>query len=341
MQDRFVTKKSIVSGALISLFSGAGGLDLGFENAGFRVGSAYEIRPDAVASYNFNRPERPVAHCADIRALKVSQVLSDLGDPSSILGIVGGSPCQGFSQANEWRSEADARNNLLNRYVKLLGELNQRVPVGFFVLENVVGLTRHPHKRRFVALQQSLSSLGFNVTWGVLDAADFAVPQTRQRIFVVGFNAKIFGDRAWTPPTGSGIRQTVRKAIGHLPEPTYFRRGIAADDISFHPNHWCMVPRSQRFTKPGFLVPGKSFSKSFKTLSWDKPSFTVAYGNREVHVHPNCHRRLSVLEAMLLQSFPETYVLKGSLSSQITQISEAVPPKLALEVASSVRDQLL
>ena len=99
-----------------------------------------------------------------------------------------------------------------------------------------------------------------------------------------------------------------------------------------------MAPKSKKFFTPGALVEGQRGNRSFKTLSWDKPSVTVAYGNREVHIHPDCKRRLSVFEAMRLQGFPDTYELKGSLSSQITQVSEAVPPPMAKAIGLSLKN---
>jgi DNA (cytosine-5)-methyltransferase 1 len=101
-----------------------------------------------------------------------------------------------------------------------------------------------------------------------------------------------------------------------------------------------MTPKSKSFSTPGALVPGTARGRSFRTLHWDQPSPTVAYGNREVHVHPDSRRRLSVYEAMLLQGFPPTYELLGSLSDQVTQVSEAVPPPLGHAIAESVKQAL-
>jgi endonuclease III len=119
--------------------------------------------------------------------------------------------------------------------------------------------------------------------------------------------------------------------LAGLPKPTSFRRDLAPEDIEFHPNHWAMNPRSAKFQN-GIHGDGRSFRR----LKWDRPSFTVAYGNREVHVHPNGKRRLSVFEAMRLQGFPEFYVLCGTLSEQITQVSDALPPPLAAALAESI-----
>src|SRR5262249_46639336 len=91
---------------------------------------------------------------------------------------------------------------------------------------------------------------------------------------------------------------------------------------------------------PGALKPGTALGRSFRMLEWDKPSPTIAYGHREVHVHPNGRRRLSVYEALLLQGFPSEYELVGSLSAQISQVSEAVPPPLARAIAGSIQRQI-
>jgi DNA (cytosine-5)-methyltransferase 1 len=120
--------------------------------------------------------------------------------------------------------------------------------------------------------------------------------------------------------------------IGELPEPMRFARGHSPSEFGLPANHWCMNPRSPKFGADAASGKGRSFRR----LDWDKPSWTVAYGNREVHVHPNGKRRLSVYEAMLLQGFPTSYELRGTLSDQIRLVSDAVPPPLAQAIATSV-----
>src|SRR5260221_6604378 len=127
--------------------------------------------------------------------------------------------------------------------------------------------------------------------------------------------------------------KNVREAIGALAAPAFFARGLTPEEIPVHPNHWTMNPKSPRFK-------GKKSShtaRSFKQLSWDKPSPTIAFGHREIHIHPDGRRRLSIFEAMLLQGFPESFVLEGNLSEQVEQVSNAVPPPLARSVASAFR----
>jgi DNA (cytosine-5)-methyltransferase 1 len=101
-----------------------------------------------------------------------------------------------------------------------------------------------------------------------------------------------------------------------------------------------MVPKSKNFTTPGALVQGTARGRSFRTLDWKQPSPTIAYGNNEVHVHPSGRRRLSVYEALLLQGFPPEYELLGTLSAQISQVSEAVPPPLSQAIATSIARDL-
>ena len=194
--------------------------------------------------------------------------------------------------------------------------------------------------RRFEEMKTELRFAGFNVSEAILNASNYQTPQNRERLFVVGLNAELFPNTFWSPPgptTTDRATVTVRAALEGLAEPTHFARGLDPNAFPLHPNHWCMAPKSPKFTRPGALSPGRSGSRSFKTLAWDQPSFTVAFGNREVHIHPLCHRRLSVYEAMRLQGFPNDYVLLSTLSSQITQISEAVPPPLAHAVAMSIQ----
>ncbi|MCA8003168.1 DNA cytosine methyltransferase [Burkholderia metallica] len=326
---------------LLSLFSGAGGLDLGFEKTGAEIGLAFDIRQDSINSYNSNRPHQPNrGHRRNIRYLTTEELDKLFGAEFRPTGIIGGPPCQSFSRANKSQTDDDHRHELPFVYADLLNELNQRSPVPFFAFENVVGLTEEPHRERFLSLKKRLDEIGFEVRETILNAANYGVPQNRIRLILVGFNREICDGAGWTPPKPLETRLTVRQAFAELPEPTYFQRNLKPEDIPYHPNHWCMQPKSPKFTNPGALVEGMRSHRSFKTLSWDEPSITVAYGHREVHVHPACHRRLSVFEAMLLQGFPRDYVLTGNLSSQITQVSEAVPPPLAEAIAISIRDQL-
>ncbi|MCK5932924.1 MAG: DNA cytosine methyltransferase [Fulvimarina manganoxydans] len=323
---------------LLSLFCGAGGLDLGFEDVGFEIGLAFDKKLDSVKSYNHNRHSE-TAHCRDVRELNLGELDKLWGSEFRPEGVIGGPPCQSFSQANRSVTEKDPRHTLPLVYADLLTSLNARSPLKFFVLENVPGLESSRHIHRLLELEERLGQAGFVVYRKILNAFTFSTPQLRERLFLVGLNKQLVDHKSWdwpSPCSNDKAPKTVRDAIGMLPAPTYFDQALTAEKIAYHRNHWCMRPKSVKFRTEGALVPGNANHRSFKTLSWDKPSITVAYGNREVHIHPSCHRRLSVFEGMLLQGFPRNYELVGSLSSQIAQVSEAVPPPLAKAVAGAL-----
>jgi len=328
---------------LLSLFCGAGGLDLGFENQGFNVGLAFDIRDFSVNSYNQNR-ESSHGYVYDINELTLDKLDELYGSEFSPIGLIGGPPCQGFSLSNVNKDVGDRRNRLAFSYARLLDKLNQRNPVHFFVFENVKGLLSPRHSNTYKNIKSKFRKCGFKLHITKLNAFDYGVPQNRERLIIVGLNSDIYEASNWEIDKPSedlnDLPRTVRDAIAGLPQPAYFNEVRAGKKIPHHPNHWCMTPKSKKFHTEGMLPEGESFGRSFRTLYWDKPSPTVAYGNREVHVHPSGKRRLSVFEAMLLQGFPEEYRLSGNLSQQITQISEAVPIPLADSIAKSVISQL-
>ena len=324
---------------ILGLFCGCGGLDLGFQQAGYPTALAYDLRKDSVASWNHNRTTGR-AFVRDIRRLNLKQMDSDFGTEFAPTGVIGGPPCQGFSRANSSSSDEDPRNALVKVHFDIALALHRRSPLHFIVMENVREVESACDGRIIRTLTLRLRRYNFSVGTAVINAASYGVPQQRHRYLIVALNKEIFGDSSWCPPPATtlmGQETTVYEAIGTLPEPTVFRRGLTREQIGFHPNHWCMAPKSNKFSS-GILKPGYSAKRSFKALSWNKPSITVSYGNREVHIHPNCMRRLSVFEAMLLQGFPRDYSLLGSMSSQINQVSEAVPPPLAKVVASSISE---
>jgi DNA (cytosine-5)-methyltransferase 1 len=334
----FLTKPSINGNFTVgcfSLFSGPGGLDLGFENAGAKILFAGDIDKACVETYNANRKD-PIAVIRDLSKISVDEILneSDLSSSYDILGVIGGPPCQSFSYANVYATESDPRHKLPEHYARILKGLKESIGIDFFLFENVPGLISPQHLEKFERFKNMFEDAGFNIFQGALNAVDFGVAQVRPRVFVVGINKKKYPNLKYHFEANPFQPQrTVRDVIGGLPEPVYYKKGLNPLDFPLHPNHWCLVPRSSKFTK-GFNK--KMGGKSFKVLDWDRPSYTVAYGHREVHVHPNEHRRLSIFEAMLLQGFDQRYVLKGTLSDQIRQVSEAVCPVVAYQLASSI-----
>lgn len=325
---------------LLSLFSGCGGLDLGFERAGFEVGLAYDIRPDSISSWNRNRPGSLSGHLADLQSIHIADMDRHFGERFVPSGIIGGPPCQTFSQANRSASPSDPRSKLVRHFFSLALRFHRaRGPVDFILMENVPDLEKFQHGRLLEREVERLEDNGFAVFVFLIDAASHSVPQHRRRLFLLAFPKSLPAAMRWSPPDGNASRRTVEDAIHGLPAPVFFARGIDQSQIPVHQNHWCMVPKSHKFFD-GSLIEGRTSTRSFKTLAWNKPSVTASYGHREVHVHPDGTRRLSVFEAMKIQGFPEDYVLEGTLSAQIDQVSEAVPPPLAEAVAVSIRSAL-
>jgi DNA (cytosine-5)-methyltransferase 1 len=317
---------------LLSLFCGAGGLDDGFRRAGFTTVLAVDNCEDAVRTFNHNA-EPQAAIVRDLAELTPVEFLKLVPSGCAPVGLIGGPPCQGFSRANVLADANDPRNKLPFRYAALLKAANKKYNLHFFVFENVAGLLGQKHSSRLKQILSKLHDAGFKVFTGSLDARDFGVPQRRRRLFIVGLNKRLYPDVQFTLPRGTGgDERTIASAIRGLPAPVFFSRDLKAETIPHHPNHWTMRPKSRKFASNS-----TGDGRSFKRLKWDEVSATVAYGNREIHVHPDGERRLSVYEAMLLQGFPPDYELTGTLSAQVTQVSNAVPPPVAEAIALSIK----
>ena len=322
---------------IVSLFSGAGGLDLGFKQAGFSIAVAFDSSPAAMKSHQRNFP-RTASETQDLVALGaegVAQRVTGAIQEGERIAVIGGPPCQGFSRANTTAQADDPRNLLPSLYLEVVRALQRNYVLEFTVFENVLGIRDRKHAHTYRAIVDGLTALGFDVTEKELCALDFGVPQKRHRIVLSGLRTGQ-GYSAVRPRGRKGPR-TVQEAIGGMKPPVFFRRRLDPAKIPVHPNHWTMRPKSRRFQGE---LPPTSDARSFKRLAWSEPSPTIAFGHREIHVHPNGRRRLSIREAMCLQGFPSSFVLEGNLSEQVEQVSNAVPPPLARSVARALKRAL-
>lgn len=321
---------------IISLFAGAGGMDLGFLQEGFDVSIAIDLEKSAIETHkkNFKKTESIVADLTKLGPQGVLQCVKKHIKAGEKIGVIGGPPCQGFSRGNSASKADDPRNLLPSLYLKIIKDLQEEYSIEFVVFENVLGMKDPKHLGKYKALVRGLKNLGFTVNEKELCALDFGVPQKRNRI-IISAMCKDKGYSTVIPIKRKG-KSTVRETIGDLCEPAFFKRGLLIEDIPEHPNHWTMQPKSERFRNPDL----NRKTRSFRRLIWDKASPTIAFGNREIHLHPEGMRRLSIYEAMLLQGFPPAFVLKGNLSQQVTQVSNAVPPPLARSIAAAVKKSL-
>lgn len=319
---------------VLSLFCGAGGLDLGFRQAHFRPVLACDVFPAAVKSYNLNTRNK-VARLINLSTTSPEELTALLeagGSVPPLVGVIGGPPCQGFSRGNARSDPDDERNLLPFVFAEHLKNLNKMYNLQFFVFENVMGLMTAKYIEQFNSIKARFEDAGFVVFCKDLNANRFGVAQNRRRLFIVGFNDRYYHDFHFNFPEGRSEPATVRQVIQGLPYPAYFKRGLTSKDIPYHRNHWTMRPVSAKL-----LSGERTDGRSFRRLPWDEESPTIAYGNREIHVHPDGGRRLTIHEAMLLQGFPPNYRLAGNFSEQVTQVSNAVPPPMARALARAIR----
>lgn len=327
---------------IVSLFCGCGGMDYGLKQKGFVPIVAIDNSEIAIKTYNENNVPH-VAVKSDISKLsgkKIISMIDGLGNSIKPRGIVGGPPCQPFSISNVYHNPEDPRNFLPLKFASIMKAVNKKYKLDFFVFENVVGLNSKKHANVFESIKKSFIDAGFNLFIGELNAKYFGVAQSRKRLFVVGINKELYPNIEFKFPKGNkGCIHTVRDVISGLPEPIFFRRSLSTGDIPFHQNHWTMNPKSSKFSN-NLDNKNSANGRSFRKLDWDKPSATLAFGHREINVHPNGHRRISIFEAMRIQGFPDNYKIMGNLTQQVYQVSDALPPNVALAIGKSIKQAI-
>ncbi len=299
---------------VVSLFSGAGGLDLGFQMAGHDVVWANDLYGDAVETYRRNLGDHIV--CEDVSKIATSDV------PDCDI-IIGGFPCQGFSVANTKRHVGDQRNELYRQLIRII----QAKKPKFFLAENVKGITSLGQGQVFKMILGDFEKIGYRVKHKILNAADYGVPQTRLRVFIVGVRGDV--DFEYDYPNATHDRAgkgglpswvSVSDALEDIPDP---------DLPNSLPNH---VYSKYKLAFNGYI--------GHRALDPNKPAPTVtargdSRGGVVILPHPNARRRMSGRELATVQSFPLDYEFMGNNSSVYRQIGNAVPPLLGRAVASS------
>ena len=279
---------------VVSLFSGAGGLDLGFKMAGHTIVWANDLYEDAVKTYAHNIGDHIV--CEDITKVPTSAI------PDCDI-VIGGFPCQGFSVANIKRHEDDSRNELYKQLIRVIKEKQPK----FFVAENVKGILSLGNGKIIEMIINDFESLGYTVQKRVLNAADYGVPQTRQRVIIVGVRKDLDFVYNYPTPTHNqsgkdGLKQwvSVDEALRIFPDP---------DEPNDVPNH---TYSKYKLHFNGYL--------GHRPLDPQKPAPTVtARGDNKGGVvilpHPNAQRRMTCRELAAVQSFPPDYFFCGNNSS--------------------------
>jgi DNA (cytosine-5)-methyltransferase 1 len=347
-----------------SLFTGAGGLDLGVEAAGYNVVFAIENDPVAVETLNLNRerffPSLPEVDPLDITQLDPKAVMDEAGiEKGEIDLLVGGPPCVAFSKSgfhlDYKRQGRDPKAGLLGDYLRFLETIRPKA----YLMENVFGLAyRNQSAPFFNALVDGIRALGYSVTYEVLNAADYGVPQNRQRLFVIG--SRDGKDLDLPAPTHWGEHErrrppdhvddllphvTAREALRGLrtrPEPTEEVNGKYGHLLCEIPPGCNYLHFTDRQGHPEPLFKWRSRYWTFLLkLDPDRPASTIQ-GQPGPYVGP-FHwkdRRLRVPELKRLQGFPDDFKLVGNRRDIQLQIGNSVPPLLVERVAEAIRDQL-
>ncbi len=343
----------MVEGYFVDIFSGAGGSTLGFVRAGFKPIGALDSDRYAVKTFEANFKLKPVK--ADARTFDFRKWSRELGD---VHVLVGCPPCQGFSRMNKNSKDvraSDPRNDLVKIYLKAVRAIKPEV----VVFENVEGIVKK-WGQYFDFLVRSLIKMGFDVTWGVLNAVNYGVPQRRKRVILIA--SKKEEPKLPRPthenPEHLAVKEgllkpwlTVRDAIGDLPP---INAGERHPEIPNHyakplPENWLRLIRaipknggSRKDAPKELWLPchrkHKGHDDVFGRLSWDKPSVTLTTGcwdpSKGRFVHPEQDRGLSLRECARLQGFPDDFVFEGPAGSIARQIGNALPPPLAEAVAN-------
>ena len=301
---------------LVSLFAGAGGLDLGFHNESFNILWANDIDEDACATHK--RWSKAKIVCGDIGKIDYSEI------PNSDV-IAGGFPCQGFSLAGP-RKIDDKRNTLYKYFVKLVEE---KMPY-IFVAENVKGILTLGDGSIIEAIIEDFSNRGYNVFPNLINAADYGVPQDRWRVIMLGFR-KDMNVTEYTFPTPFKYKITIKEALKNVNEPK-------SSDIchgSFS-SRYMSRNRKRNWNDVSYTVPAMSKQVPLHPSSPDM----VKLGEDDWIFGEGSTRRYSWQEAAAIQTFPSYIEFAGNLTSKYKQIGNAVPVKLAEVVARDVRSKL-
>ncbi|MDE5839415.1 MAG: DNA cytosine methyltransferase [Muribaculaceae bacterium] len=320
---------------VVSLFAGCGGLDLGFERAGFKIIWANELDVALHATYRINHPNT-ILNTNDVRTLTGK----DIPDCD---GIIGGPPCQSWSKGGKELGIEDPRGQLFLDYIRIVNEKKPK----FFVLENVQGILEDKHKESLDYFMNLLKDAGYRIKYELLNAADYKIPQDRFRVFFIGIrndlkNKYLFPDAVCTKHI------TLREAISDITEePRFFKDEIIETDHPTRMNHDVYIGS----------YDAKYMARN-RVRSWDESSFTILAQARNAPQHPQApkmtflssskrifakgyeylYRRLSVRECARIQTFPDNFrFVYSDVKAGYKMVGNAVPPRLAWFLANQMK----
>ena len=322
----------------IDLFAGAGGMSLGFDKAEFENILAVEYDKCFAETYSFNFPKHNLK-VADIKNISNEEIKKLIGN-NKIDVIIGGPPCQGFSIAGKIGRNfiEDERNQLFKEFVRFVEVIKPRI----FVMENVAALKTHNKGKTIEEIVKEFERVGYTVKYDVLNAVNYGVPQQRRRIFVIGTLDK---ENKFNFPEKTTKQITIAEALKGLPK-------LESGETSDIPNHNAMNHSKQMLEKMSYVKDGgnrNDIPEDIRPKSGDirkyirynsnEPSICIT-GDMKKVFHFNQNRALTGRELARIQTFPDDFIFKGNAGKVQQQIGNAVPPKLAFQIANSVKEVL-
>ncbi len=330
---------------LISLFSGCGGLDLGFERAGFDIPVANEFDKTIWETFKVNHPKTHLIE-GDVRKINKDDIAEFLdGD---VDGIIGGPPCQSWSEAGALRGIEDERGKLFFDYIRILREFKPR----FFLAENVSGMLANRNSEAVKNILHLFEDAGYDVSLTLVNAKNYGVAEERKRVFYIGFRKDLGIDFKF--PKGSteddSKKLTLRDVIWDLKD-----TAVPSGDKNKHNPE--AINNNEYFT--GAYSP--IFMSRNRVKSWDEQAFTVQASGRQCQLHPQApkmvkvgkndcrfvegkedlYRRMTIREVARIQGFPDDFkFIYTDTNNAYKMIGNAVPVNLAYEIAEAIRDTL-
>lgn len=326
---------------VLSLFSGCGGLDLGFENAGFKIPFANEFDKNIYETFKVNHPNTRLIE-GDIRNVS-SQSFEEEFD-----GIIGGPPCQSWSEAGALKGINDPRGKLFYEYIRILKDKQPK----FFLAENVSGMLANRHNEAVKNILRLFDEAGYDVSLTLVNAKDYGVAQERKRVFYIGFRKDI--NIKFVFPEGStkddDKKITLRDIIWDLQE-----TAVPSEEKNCHNIN--AINNNEYFT--GAYSP--IFMSRNRVKSWDEQAFTVQASGRQCQLHPqapkmvkygkddcrfvegkeNLYRRMTIREVARIQGFPDDFrFIYDNTNDAYKMIGNAVPVNLAYEIAIAIKQAL-
>ena len=323
---------------VVSFFAGAGGLDLGFEKAGFNVVWANEYDKDIWETYEKNHKNTVID--------KRSIVNIQSEEVPKCDGIIGGPPCQSWSEAGSLRGINDKRGQLFYDFIRMLKAKQPK----FFLAENVSGMLLERHSEALKNIKEMFKNAGYRLSFKLLNASDFDVPQDRKRVFFVGIRKDLNFEFQFPQPLKEKV--TLKQKITDLKDTV-----VPAKEGNKTNKENCKVPNHE------YMIGGFSsmFMSRNRVRSWHEQSFTIQAGGRHAPIHPQApkmkfieqnirvfvpgkedlYRRLSVRECARIQTFPNNFIFYyNHIAAGYKMIGNAVPVNLAKHIAISIKSQI-